>query len=94
MWGWNIPSYINLHGNLGLIDRQCCEDSTKVNPIFLCRVWVTLDINPEYGLMDRSCPDDSKNVWQKKSHGTGNNIFMRVGNGLVLMIMNRYDTCM
>ena len=36
---------INFNVNSGLMDWQCSDDSKKVNPISLCRVWVKLDIN-------------------------------------------------
>ena len=40
---------MKLDANSGLMDRQYTDDSKKVNPIFLCKVWVTLNINPKYG---------------------------------------------
>ena len=33
-----------------------------VNPIYGCRVRMTLGINPIYAMLERSCPRDFKNV--------------------------------
>ena len=57
---------INFNANSGLMDWHCSDDSKKVNPISLCRVWVTLDINPEYDMTDMLCIDEYKNWWIKK----------------------------
>ena len=46
--GVKVSQDINLNTNLGLMDRQCSEDSKKVNPIF-CVVLVNPDFNLKYG---------------------------------------------